>query len=115
MPAQLLVHDIHGVTVVNFRDVSMLDSRCIDAIAQELYHLVEAQAVRKLVLDFSKVKFLSSQALGVLISLRTKADAINGQVVLAGLRPDLMKIFKIMSIHKLFRFCASEQEALANL
>jgi anti-sigma B factor antagonist len=111
--SQLMVHNIQDATVVNFRQTSILDSAVIDAISRELYAIIDEQATRKLVLDFSQVKFLSSQALGVLINAKKKADAIKGVIAIAGMKPDLQRVFKIMNLQKLFSFYDTEKDALA--
>ena len=108
----LLVETIRGVTVVNFGDVSILDSVHIDRIGQELYELVDRFDRRQLVLDFSGVRLLGSQALGVLLTLRKKLQAAKGRLVICGLRPDLRKVFSITKLEKLFKFEPDEEHAL---
>lgn len=110
---QLLIHTMRDVTVVNFEDSAILDTAVVEAIGAQLYELVEVRHAQKLVLDFSKVKFLSSSALGVLINLRNKAARIKGALVICGLRADLVKVFEITNLKKLFTFRANEEEALA--
>jgi anti-sigma B factor antagonist len=110
--AKLLIHQMRDVTVVNLNDSSILDALQVEQIGDELFELVEARACRKIVLDFSKVKFLSSSALGVLIRLRKKALDIKGKVVFCGLRQDLRQIFKITNLDKLFEFHQTEEQAL---
>ena len=112
--ARLLLQPIRDVTVVTFQDSSILDTLQVEAIGQELFALVDDKACRKLVLDFANVKFLSSSALGVLINLRKKADAIKGQIILCGLRADLKKVFEITRLDKLFKFREDENKALAD-
>ena len=110
--SQLVVQNIGGVVVANFTDASILDAQAIEAIGLQLYELIDEQAQRKILLDFSRVRFLSSSLLGVLISLRKKAEAIKGQVAICGLRKDLKKPFKITHLDKLFKFYDEEEEAL---
>jgi anti-anti-sigma factor len=113
MPAaRLLIQTFRDVTVVNFSDSSILDTLQVQQIGEELYELIDDRATRKMILDFSNVKFLSSSALGVLITVRKKADEIKGKVVLCGMKPDLRKIFKITNLEKLFDFYDNEEKAL---
>ncbi len=109
---RLLIHPVRDVTVVTINESSILDTLQVQQIGEELYHLVDAKALRKIVLDFANVKFLSSSALGVLLTLRKKSAAIKGQIVLCGLRPDLRKVFKITNLDKLFEFHETEEQAL---
>jgi len=111
--ARLMIHSMRDVTVVNFEDSSILDAAQIEAIGKALYDLVDVRNIRKLILDFSKVQFLSSSALGVLITLRSKCEAARGTLVICGLRKDLMQVFEITNLKKLFTFRSDEEEALA--
>lgn len=113
--AGLMISNYSGVCVVTFRERSILDGPTIDAIGQQLFPLVDEQARRDLVLDFSNVRFLTSSMLGVLVSLQKKSAAIKGKLVLAGLVPDLMKIFKVSRLDILFEFAADEAAAFKKL
>jgi len=112
-PVSMLIHDMKDVTIVNFQESSILDTARIEKIGEDLYELVDIKNRRKLVLDFTKVQFLSSSALGVLVNLKKKSTAIKGTLVICGLRKELMKVFEITNLKKLFTFCADEKEALA--
>ena len=109
---QLVVQNISGVVVANFTEASILDAQGIEAIGRQLYELVDDQAQRKILLDFSRVRFLSSSMLGVLISLQKKSQAIKGQVAICGLRGDLKKPFEITHLDKLFKFHKNEEAGL---
>jgi anti-sigma B factor antagonist len=110
--SNLLVQTIRAVTVVNFGDATILDSLHIERIGQELYELVDRFDRRQIVLDFSGVRFLSSQALAVLLTLRRKLEAVKGRVVICGLRSDLREIFRITKLEKIFEFQPDEERAL---
>ncbi|MFQ6048804.1 MAG: STAS domain-containing protein [Phycisphaerae bacterium] len=114
MPAnsRLIVHMVKAVTVVTFDERTILDSLQIEKIGQELYELVDRFDRRQLVLDFSGVKFLSSQALAVLLNLRSKLQKIKGKLVICGLRAELREVFRITKLERLFEFYADEQQAL---
>jgi len=111
--SHLLIHPIRDVTVVNFRTSSILDALQVQQIGEALYDLVDTRALTKIVVDFSEVKFLSSSALGVLITLHKKAAAIKGRVVLCGLRPELRRVFEISRLDKLLELRETEEQALA--
>ena len=111
--SQLIIENLGGVAVVNFDTNNVLDALQIQKMGEELYRLVDEQDRRRLVLDFSRVQMLSSQAIGMLLNLRKKSQAIGGQVLLCGIRSDLMKVFTITQIDKLFKFFDTEKAALA--
>ncbi len=110
---RLMTHQMRDVTVVNLHDSSILDTQQVDELGEELNKLVDERACKKIVIDFSKVKFLSSSALGVLIRMQKKAREIKGRVILCGLKKELLQVFKITSLDKLFEFTDNEEQALA--
>ena len=110
--SDLVVSEVQGVTVVSFRNPSILDSAAVEKIGDELYAMVEQQAKRKILLDFAQVRFLSSQMLGVLLAMHQKSGQIKGKVVIAGLQPKLFEVFKIMNLHKLLQFADTEEQGL---
>lgn len=113
--SKLIVRDVDGTTVVSFREEAILDTMTIQRIGDELDRLVEAQRRRNIILDFSAVRFLSSAALGVLLSMRKKSQAIDTEVMISSLRPELFKIFQVTRIDKLFQFFDSTEEAVSAL
>jgi anti-anti-sigma factor len=111
-PSRLVIQDYAGITVVTFSDSSILDSATITQIGTDLYKLPDEQHKQKIILDFVNVKFLSSHALGILITLNKKLAAIKGTLVICSLRPELMKVFTITSLDKLLKFYADDAAAL---
>ena len=111
---EVVVQQFKDVSVVTFHSSRILDAAHVERIGEELYTLVEKKDRRKLVLDFTEVKFLSSSMLGVLLNVRGKLDRVKGKVVLCGLQPDLYKVFKITKLDKMFPFYESEAKALGS-
>jgi len=108
---QLVIQEIGGVTVANFGGSSILDGTTVDALGRQLFDLIDNQARRKVLLDFTRVKFLSSSMLGVLIRMQKRAGAIGGRVAILGMKPDLHRVFKISRLDKLFDFYDDEDDA----
>jgi anti-sigma B factor antagonist len=109
---QLLITPYRDVTVVSFQNISVLDSANIESLGRSLLELVEKRDTRKLVLEFSAVRFMSSQALGVLLQLKKALEPVHGKIVIAGIRPELHKVFKITNLHKMFVFHDDLDKAL---
>lgn len=110
--SSLVVQDYAGVTVATIANSSMLDSRAIEATGDALYRLADVENRRKVIVDFSDVRFLSSQAIGVIISMHQKVKKIKGEMVLCGVREEIMKVFKITSLDKLLKFLPDDKAAL---
>ena len=111
----LKTNEADGVLIVSFQDASILDTLTIQKIGRELFELVESQAQRKVILDFGEVRFLSSTALGVLLTLRRKADKAGAAIALTRVRDELARVFEITNLDKLFQFFNTTEEAVAHL
>jgi anti-sigma B factor antagonist len=106
------VQESGDVTVVSFTDRKILDEQNIQSIGEQLYALVEDGGKRKMVLNFSRVEYLSSAALGKLITLNKKLQAAKGRLALCGIAPQLYEVFEITGLKKVFNIYDDEQEAL---
>ena len=82
------VSDVGEVSVVQFRDRKILDESNIQEMGRELFELVE-QKRAKILLNFMNVEFLSSAALGKLITLDKKMKAAKGQLKLSNIRTEI--------------------------
>lgn len=107
------VHEVDDVTVVHFRDHKIIEDFGIQELGQELTQLVEAEGRKKLVLNFASVDFLSSAALGKLISLDKKVKATGGKLKLCNIRREIYEVFAITKLNRLFDIKNEEADALA--
>lgn len=106
------VADVGEVSVVQFKDRKILDESNIQEMGRELFELVE-QKRTKILLNFMNVEFLSSAALGKLITLDKKLKAAKGQLKLSNIRPEIYEVFAITRLNKLFDIHDDEADALA--
>lgn len=109
----LEVSEVGDVTVVHFVDRKILDEATIQELGQELFNLVEEENRNKLLLNFTTVEFLSSAALGKLITLDKKVKAHGGKLKLTNIRPEIYEVFAITKLNKLFDIKDDEADALA--
>lgn len=109
---RLEVEDIGGVTVVTFTDKKILDEQNIQIIGEQLFSLVDEQGKKKLLLNFTNVEYMSSAALGKLVTLYKKTQAGGGKLVLCSIHPDIQEVFEITKLNKLFNIKRDEQDGL---
>jgi len=109
---RLEVEDIGDVTVVNFVDRRILDEQNIQIIGEQLFSLVDEVGRRKILLNFGNVEFLSSAALGKLITMNRKVQAVRGKLVLCNISKEIREVFEITKLDKLFTILPDEQAAL---
>ena len=69
--------------------------------------------VRRLVLDFTKVKSISSSALGIVVSLNRKITAAGGSLKLFGLDENVSYLFSITTLDKILSLHPTLEAALA--
>ncbi len=109
----LSVSQVGDVTVVRFLDRKIIEDINIQELGQELFRLVETDGRDRLLLNFSSVDFLSSAALGKLITLDKKMKAHGGALKLSNIRPEIYEVFSITKLNRLFDIRKDEAEALA--
>lgn len=112
-PARLIVQTVGDVTAVEFLDRLIWEMFQVQQIGDELTSLVKEKGCRRLVLDFARVEMISSSTLGVLISLKQMLDDAQGRMAIAGLREELMRIFRITRLESRFEFYDSREAAMA--
>ena len=109
---RLEVEHIGDVTVVNFVDKKILDEQNIQIIGEQLFDLVDNQGKKKLLLNFGNVEFLSSAALGKLITLNKKVQTSGGKLVMCKIAREIHEVFEITKLDKFFNIQKEEQAAL---
>ena len=107
------VSKTNDVTVVKFVDKKILDEAGIQELGLELFNLVEHDNRKALLLNFADVEFLSSAALGKLITLDRKVKAAKARMKLCHIRPEILEVFQITKLNKVFDIRGEEAEAIA--
>jgi anti-sigma B factor antagonist len=101
------------VTVVRFNDRKILDEAGILQFGAELFSLVEQDNRKSILLNFDGVEFLSSAALGKLITLDRKVKSHKGRLKMCNIRPEILDVFVVTKLNKVFDIRDGEAEALA--
>ena len=99
---QIQVRQNGTVYVVNFVEHKILNDMVIETVARELYDLAGKDECENILLNFSGVGFLSSSVLGKLITLNKRMKAKGGQLKLCELRPEIMELFTLTNLTKIF-------------
>ena len=109
---QIEVTDNGDVTVVRFNERRIIDQMVIQEIGSALFDLVDTQNKKKILLNFDTVDFLSSAALGKLITLNKKVKTTDGMLKLCSIRPEIYEVFALTRLNQLFDIRADQSEAL---
>ena len=109
---RIVVTNTNGVAIVSFNDKKILDEASIQELGAELFGLVEEQAGGGILLNFDNVEFLSSAALGKLITLDRKVKASKGRLRMCNIRPEIFEVFQITKLNKVFDIRKDAGDAL---
>lgn len=97
--------------------VGRIDNSTTDALRNDLNtHLAAChQSGDRLVLDFSKVDYISSVGLRVLMLAAKKAREQDSAIVVAALQPVVQEIFEISRFNLVFQCFGTVREALGKV
>ena len=65
-----------------------------------------------IILDCGELKYMDSTALGSLVAVLKNVKAYEGRIVLKGLKPSLLKLFKITNLNKVFEIEGELDESI---
>jgi anti-sigma B factor antagonist len=105
----------NDIGIVRFETSQVLDELNVQQLGDELRDLVEKEYLVRIILNFERVKFLSSAVLGKIISLHKRLGKEKGRMALCSINKDVKQVFKITRLDKLIPIFDTEDEALARI
>jgi anti-sigma B factor antagonist len=103
-----------GVAVVDFLDEKLSGPILMQELADDLTRMLEEIEHKNVLLNLSRVEFISSAALNRLINFQKRVHDAGGQMKLCGLRPSIESVFAATRLNQVFDLCTSEEEALSH-
>ena len=101
-----------GITVVTLLTPEVAPMESLSALWESIIRLIPPGGAVQLVLDFSKVQFLSSAALGGLMRVAQKARGTGSTLRLYGVTPTVNDVLRLTRMDRVVRLCGSRDEAL---
>ena len=98
----LLIEPVYGDVVITFKDSRIVDENHLSKIEADILQLGESQPGTNMTLDFKKVQFMSSTALGFLVKLQKTITLGRGSLKLRNMSKQIYEVFKITSLYKIF-------------
>ena len=83
----------NDVLVLSILDSSLQDEQVANALLQELLRQIEHATAKKVVVDFQRLKYMSSVAFRPFLNLRRSLQDIGGRLVICGLTNAVGDIF----------------------
>jgi anti-sigma B factor antagonist len=102
------------ILIVGFTDSKILDSQRIEQVGKELQEAVPQATSKKLLLNFRGVSFMSSAMITKLVMLNKNCKAQGVGLKFCDVSPNVMEVFKITKLNKLFDIQGSEEKAIAS-
>ena len=102
-------------SLVVFQTPTMMNAAEVERIRGDLIRVADEQKGRRLILDFYKVQFFSSQVIGILVTLHRKLSGAGtgaGGLMLCGVGPQLLELLRISRLDRVLTIKASRREAL---
>jgi anti-sigma B factor antagonist len=90
---------------------SLVGGEETDELRRHVLDMVE-QGNKKLIIDLSKVTYLNSTAIGVLVSAHTTYSKNKGQVRLCGINKNINNIFVITKLTLVFQVSETREDAI---
>jgi len=101
-----------SIAVVAFKSASISDVEEIATASRQVREFIEKNRPTRVVFDFERVIFFSSQVLGLLLDIRAKLETCNGEVAISAINSQLHRVFKITNLDKVFRFFPDRESAV---
>ncbi len=99
---KLIVENGTDVTIVTFEEENILEESQIRRLERALLPVIRKNQEKRLILNFEKVKFMSSAFLGLLVKVHKRVLELNGHLQLYNLDPKIHKVFEITRLTKVF-------------
>jgi len=101
------------VAIASFTSTCISDVEQITNASAQLKDFIDTNQPRRMVFDFSNVKFFSSQVLGLLLEARARLMPHNGVVAITSLSVQLLRVFKITNLDRIFSFYPDRAAAVS--
>lgn len=108
---EILDRQISGVTVITL--TGSIDTLTAPAMAQSITGIIARGAIN-LVADFHGIDYTSSAGLRVLLGAVKDTRSRGGDLRLAGVQPDVMKVLKLSGFTNILKIFEDVESALAS-
>jgi anti-sigma B factor antagonist len=100
------------VLVIAFDNPAALNDFRNTPVRDALYETLQSHPEPRFAVDLSKVDYLSSSGIAILVGMKRRVDARNGQLVVYHLQPIVRDLLTIMKLDRFFTIADDEERAL---
>ncbi len=91
-------------TLITFPNPCVSDADLIARAAQEIKQHIDTHRPQQMIFDFDRVKFFSSQVLGLILEARAWLKTWNGHVMISAIDPKQHRVFRITRLDDILTF-----------
>ena len=93
----------------------VVDSSDIDRLHEEVLSEVSGQTAARWIIDLTAMSYMGSSLLGLMVNVRQRIRQGGGKLVLCGMNPKLLQVFRTCSLERLFVIRPGRDEAMEAL
>lgn len=92
-----------------------LDHHSAEEVRSKLDDFIEKEKLNFMIMDFSKVSFMDSSGIGVVIGRYKKLTQKKGRLAVINVEGNIKKVFELSGMFKIINSYDSLEQALSNL
>lgn len=113
-PMEVIKQEIKDeVRVISIDPARLVDTEIINQCYREIAAALDKSDESNVLLDFSRVNFMSSMGLGMLVRVNKRCKEYKISLRLCGISSEIMEVFRITGMNKLFDIHANADAAIA--
>lgn len=107
--------NIHHKALGNLQFLTLsgrIDGYSLAHIEKQFIHAIARGNPPEIIVNMQQVDFMDSAALAFLIKIEKRCAASDGKMILVGIPPQVLQIFRLTNLEHYFSICDTEQRAM---
>jgi anti-anti-sigma factor len=109
------LHSVEDVVVVELIIPGLSEGPLLEEVSDRLHEAIGRSMTKRMIVDFSRVRFIASRTLAVLVSLNQIIECHKGQFAICGLRHQVEQVFRFAGLDRVFTFHRTREDAISSL
>lgn len=95
--------------------IGELDHHTAAEVRAKIDDKIESENIKKLILDFSRVSFMDSSGIGVVVGRSKKLSHLGGSVCIANASGSVKKVFELSGLYKIIKNFDTVEKAVGEI
>lgn len=106
---------VGDVVIVEFLVPGICDGPEIEQLSRELHELIGRSPSKKMLIDLTRVRFVASRAISLLVNVKQLIEVHNGKLQICGMNEQLQQIFRLSGLERFLSLQPTRDDALSVL